>query len=72
MQLAVIYDSPTTQTASKLTFAELDEQVARLAAVLQDEFGKHVMISSCQPIDCLQISSSAKHFLFSHVCDWKC
>ncbi len=35
-QLAIIYDSPVTGTQRKITYAELRDEVATLAAVLQD------------------------------------
>ena len=36
-QLAVIYDSPVTGSKSKLTYREMRDQVARLAAVIRDQ-----------------------------------
>lgn len=35
-QLAIIYDSPVTQTVSRITYAELQDQVSRLAGVLHE------------------------------------
>ena len=35
-QVAIIYDSPVTQTVSRITYAELQDQVSRLAGVLHE------------------------------------
>ncbi len=36
-QAAIIYDSPVTQTVQTITYAELQDQVARFAGVLRDQ-----------------------------------
>ncbi len=46
-QLAIIYDSPVTETKTKITYAELQDQVAKAAGMLKDlglEKGDRVII----------------------------
>ena len=39
-QIALIYDSPVTNTKQKFTYLELTELVAKFAGVLQNQTGK--------------------------------